>query len=203
MNINDITDIPQVPPENYLKEIFFKQEALLKEYQSIEGIPDYPFDIDALDSQIWIKDFLWRTVEEMMEALEAHYEGNEAHTIEEVADALHFIVEAMILAGVAPRTWDLKEMVTNLNDNILKSESFDDVCLRVCYAAGLTGNTLKSKRWKQTQMQTDTQKFESYLKDTLETVIVSFIVLRCSVEEIFIYYFKKSEVNNFRIRTKY
>ncbi len=206
MNINDITDIPKVAPENYLKEIFFKQEGLLEKYQSIEGIPGYPFDIDSAESQVWIKDFLWRTVEEMMEAMEAHYNADLPHTIEEVSDALHFIVEAMILAGIAPQEWDLETIVVTKQESIEQARERNDfhaACLQVCYYAGITGNTLKNKRWKQSQIQTDTHKFQLYIRETLECVLHAFTVLGCTSEEIFVYYFKKSEVNKFRQRSKY
>jgi len=52
-------------------------------------------------------------------------------------------------------------------------------------------------------MQTDINKFEQYLRLTFNTVISTFIALGCTAEEIYVYYFKKSEVNVFRQRTLY
>lgn len=207
MNINDIENIPHPKPEDYLHVIWERQTSLLDKYKEIEGIPDYPFDIDSAEHQIWIKDFLWRVVEEIMEACEANREAglgsSLAHTIEELADALHFIVGTMILCGVEPSSWDLGIIAHDAEFFNDEMTTLEEAAFAVCYEAGLTGNTLKNKRWKQTSMQTDIHKFTELLQATFKRVIGTFITMGVSVEEIFIYYFKKSEVNKFRQRTNY
>ncbi len=203
MNIHDIKDIPHPKPEDYLHVIWERQTYLLEKYKEIEGIPDYPFDIDSAEHQIWIKDFLWRVVEEIAEAYEADIEGNRAHIVEELADALHFIIEIMILCGVEPHSWDLGTVARNATLCMDDTTTLEGACFEVCYMAGLTGNTLKNKKWKRTSMQTDIHKFTALLQTTFEKVIGTFITMHLTIEEIFVFYFKKSEVNKFRQRTNY
>ena len=202
MNIDDVKDVPKVKPELFMKAIFDKQLILLEKYKDIEGIPDYPFDIDDAVGQIWIKDFLWRTCEEVAESMEANRGDHIEHQIEELSDALHFIIEAMILAGVEPEFPDMGELWDHLN-LYLPDETYEQACLEVLYWTGMTGNTLKNKKWKQTQMQTDADKFEKYIKYALNSVLGCFKASGCSPRETFVYYFKKSEVNKFRQRSNY
>lgn len=200
MNVNDVNNIPHVEPEKFLSIIWERQTELLKKYQEIEDIPNWPFDIDNAEHQIWIKDFLWRVTEEISESWEARDDlHDETHQIEELADALHFIIECLILCGERA-IWNLPSLVESLEKvNISMQESY----FRTFYIAGLVGNTLKNRKWKQTQMQTDKNKFSELLRATFEHVISCFVAVGCSAEEIYIYYFKKSEVNKFRQRTKY
>jgi len=203
MNIHDIKDIPHVESKDYLNVIWERQTSLIKKYREIEGLPAYPLDIDNAEHQVWIKDFLWRIVEEIAEAYEADSMSNNfPHVIEELADALHFMVEIMILCGVEPRSWDLTEIVEEIVGDEVRMP-FHNSCFSVCYRAGLTGNTLKNKKWKQTHMQTDANKFTALLQTTFDKVIGVFVSMHVSADEIFICYFKKSEVNEFRIRTNY
>jgi len=212
MNIHDVKEVPQVEPKNYMKEIFKKQQELLDEYQTIEGIPNYPFDIDNADAQIWLKDFLARVTEELAESREAAKEEHVEHQIEELADALHFMVELLILSGITPESlksqdqlnlvwiWDSLDMYRAAES---WDASWDDICLEVFDWAGLTANTLKNKKWKQTQMQTDLPKFTQTMLNTLNSLIGCFRAAGCTLDEVYVYYFKKSEVNKFRQRTKY
>ena len=71
------------------------------------------------------------------------------------------------------------------------------------FKAGMIGNTLKNKRWKQSQILTDVLKFRRLLNETFVALIGAFVASGCSAEDIFTFYFKKSEVNQFRIRSQY
>ena len=201
MNIKDVKNVPTCKPESYLHAIFARQNELLIKYKDIEGLPDYPLDIDWGENQVWIKDFLWRTCEEIAESMEAAALGHFEHQLEELSDALHFIVEAMILAGVDPPVWELSVYVPI--GLPYSRDEYDSACLSVFFTAGMVGNCLKNKKWKQTQVPTDLKKFKLLLQETFEAVLRVFKACTCSAEDIYILYFKKSEVNKFRQRTKY
>ena len=209
MNVDDVKDnkVPEIESGEYLPAIFKKQQELVDKYKEIEGIPDYPFDVDNADHQIWIKDFLWRVTEELAEAMEAMLDGNGVHQIEEVVDALHFIVELFILMGMEPLD-NLNMTVMNIHARNLRADrgkegTFENSFTDTIYILGLVGNTLKNKKWKKTQMQTDTEKFELLLKTAFSNLIAVFVSMGCTPKDIYTFYFKKSEVNNFRIRTNY
>lgn len=204
MNIADIKDIPHVEPEEYLHKIFERQLELLLKYKEIEGIPQWPFDLDNASHQAWLKDFLWRTTEEIAESLEAYYNNHKTHQVEELADALHFIVGCMILSGIEPGSWSLEEEILESQSLILEAgDDFLSACFSVFYYAGLLGNVMKNKAWKISQVQTDKDKFVCIIREVFQTVLATFIAAGCSEDEVYTYYFKKSEVNKFRQRTNY
>jgi len=208
MNIKDVKDIPA--SKHFLKDIFNTQHELAVKYKEIEGIPDWPFDIDSLESQIWIKDFLWRSAEELAEALEALDHQNEEHFLEELADALHFIVEAIILAGVEDRikNQDLHELAEAIKGTltlgqqtrILNIQLYSLVYFK---SLGLVGNTLKNKKWKKTQVLTDYNKFVSLITKSFKDLIQLFVVAGCDAQDIYNLYYKKSRVNKFRQDSNY
>ncbi len=106
-----------------IEAIFDLQKALLDRYIKVEKLPHYPVDIHAPTNQIMIKDFIARITEELGEAYESYdwlyrwvkfnnCKGDELGAAEqrihnfneEIADAIHFIIEAFIFTGITPHT---------------------------------------------------------------------------------------------------
>jgi len=225
VNVNDV-DAPEEIPKNILKAIFEKQFALAIKYREIEKMPELllrdPKDnIDTAEGQRWIKDFAWRVTEEICEALEAKnaaYEKVKAeihkkegmdklnayqtqerdvketeefyHYLEEVTDALHFMTELCIIAGY---TWEDFDVPVNYN-----AREMDCV-----YQLGLAMNCLKNKPWKQTQMLTDRPKFKKYLQKAYARLIGIYFTAGYNMDKVYVLYFKKNAVNQFRQRSKY
>lgn len=215
MNINDVTEEIEVPKsfEGIFKAIFDKQAALAQKYKDIENMGDLlettANNVDTAKGQKWIKDFAWRVTEELAEAFEAYEFANlqyteepeiaeEAilHFKEELADALHFLVELSIIAGYN------EEIVTNLGNQPMKFLDEADAWPTV-YQLGLMCNCLKNKPWKQTQMLTDRPKFEMSLSNTWHEMLRLLLVAMGDYEQVYLYYFKKNKVNQFRQRSKY
>lgn len=126
----DIRDIKQEPPvvenEKYLEKIYELQKGLLDHYIKIEGLPPYPIDVNTKKSQVILKDFTGRVIEELAEGYESHLEvvkimdsvGENLNLLsqekydmmishlqnlnEEQADAMHFMVELLIYANIQP-----------------------------------------------------------------------------------------------------
>jgi len=199
MNVNDVSITTPIPVENLNEAIFSKQKELVDKYKIIEGIEwafQYPSqNISTSSGQKLIKDFLWRTTEEICEAYEA--KDTPAHLKEELIDAIHFIVEGAIISDIGPN--DLAEIKDIL---LTEPEDFDADFFYPIYKMGLVGNTLKNKTWKQTQVKTDKAKFKVLYKEAWVELIR---LCKCfmTTEEIGEYYLKKNAVNNFRIESEY
>ncbi len=205
MNINDF-DKPNEYPLDLIKAMFDKQQELAIKYQEIEKmgnlLKETHLNIDTANGQKWIKDFAWRVTEEICEAKEAYefalqneddkdcFDIHYDHYIEELIDALHFLIELTIISGynhlIVPRNYQETK------------EIFEPV-----YYLGLMCNCLKNKPWKQSQMLTDRPKFESYLEKTWSALLGIFNDEGLSLKEVYDYYFKKNAVNQFRQRSKY
>jgi len=113
----NIKDFPKVKPKgDMLQEIFKRQSELLYTYKEIEKlmlphvVPDkIPVAIDSHLGQDQIKQRFFWSIVEICEALDClknkawkktMVEVDINHFREEVADALHFFIEACILAGL-------------------------------------------------------------------------------------------------------
>lgn len=68
-NVKEVT--PEVTDGKYLEKIFELQESLLSHYIKIEGLPSYPLDVNSKKSQIILKDFTGRVIEELAEGFES------------------------------------------------------------------------------------------------------------------------------------
>lgn len=187
MNVKDVNNVEEVPAD-IIKAIFTRQTELMHKYKEIEKLPEWPLEIDDKKAQVILKDFMWRFTEEICEALEAEALGHMDHYYEELIDALHFITELLILSGIE---------VYPIPENH-KIDSWDIPLVLV----GLAGNCLKNKAWKQTPQLTDKEKYKAILQKAYHDYI-GFLQKTLTREEIYNYYFKKSEVNKFRQRSQY
>ncbi|KKW11015.1 MAG: hypothetical protein UY48_C0027G0002 [Candidatus Gottesmanbacteria bacterium GW2011_GWB1_49_7] len=118
MNINDIdTTQIQAPSSEIWEAISRCQQELMEKYRGIEGMSVGPMQFQTKEAQTWIKNFLWRTHEELCEAGEAIEQAKAllhatlgdanadltlirlklAHVFEEISDAIHFVCEASLL----------------------------------------------------------------------------------------------------------
>lgn len=198
MNILDF-QAPDFNKETWLAEVFEKQLGVMHKYAEIEKMPDWPLNVNTREGQKWFKDFLWRTTEEIAESYEAFLNGDQTHTIEELADALHFFVELLILAG-----FDAKWASDQLwNDAGEVPEKAATAYLNAHYWLGMVGNTLKNKPWKQTEMLTDEKKFEQMLSNSFVALITVFYAHGADDNVIHSFYTRKNQVNQFRQRSNY
>lgn len=115
----DIRDIKEevIHPQSALFEMFNLQKVLIDHYVGIEGLPQYPIDINTKSAQVLLKDFIGRIIEELGEAWESYMimmeikdnpniTDHRKYMIphlqnfnEEVSDAIHFWLETMIFVG--------------------------------------------------------------------------------------------------------
>lgn len=145
MDSRDIIEEPiKVVGGKYLECMYSLQKELLEQYIKVEGLPQYPIDVNTKKSQIILKDFVGRVIEELAEGYEAlilvsklteknklwksDYEEEEytqclnhlQNAGEEMADAMHFMLELLIYSNIQAK--DIEDYL----DNWLKDKvSFD------------------------------------------------------------------------------
>ena len=207
MNITHIKDSEIKITDNPLQGIFQRQAELHERYKGIEEanglglalVKNRSFSLDDPKWQYIIKDFAWRITEEIAEAIEAQDHGNDLHVIEELIDALHFYTELLIMCKIPYQ---------DISDEYFSHPNLPLYWMSV-YHLGIACNFLKCKPWKNTHVITDTERFRNALKEGY--VILLSIIMETTVngkkiatlENIYMIYFKKSLVNQFRIDSNY
>lgn len=207
MNINDFP-APETPATfaEQLRLIFARQSELMTKYQEIEGLPSPPLSLHLASAQRVLKDFAWRTTEELAEAYEAlakHSSDDEtakAHAHEELADALHFFVELLIFAGITPEQC---LAITPNGPLVITGRSLPEAYWLMTYELGLAMNFLRNKPWKQSQVPTDEGRFRGQLLNAWAALMDLWSVHDLNCVDMFAYYFRKSDVNAFRQRSNY
>jgi dimeric dUTPase (all-alpha-NTP-PPase superfamily) len=238
MNVSHVNDEEIPVPANErdrLALIFERQAELHHRYVPIEEkngfyCPPIPCNLHAVEDQARLKDYAWRITEELAEsseALESHEDQDVAklHQLEELSDAMHFLVELLIVVGHTPGTlydeWSLHLCMQKLDARCRLDQMFFrqstsagrsimrlhnpniDMYYSVVEALGKSMNCLKNKPWKQTHLMTDVRKFNEHLIEAWCRFIDLAIELGLSADDLFKVYWKKSKVNEFRQRSKY
>lgn len=218
MNINHAVE--EKVEGDLLQAIFNRQKSLMGKYHDIElksGLlqtEDCPVNLDDKRGQARIKDFSWRVMEELGEALDAR--TNFDHYQEELIDGLHFLTELTILSGkdydtILPEgtpTYEedhLIDLVIGAKLN-LDNHKYNDMNFWVSNLVeqlAMMCNCLKNKPWKQSMMKTDTNAFYNRLANVWVCYITILVGSGMSAEEIAGVYLKKSQVNQFRQRSNY
>ena len=198
-----------------LVAIFERQKELMNKYHDIEkrsGLlqtEDCPVNLNDKRGQARIKDFAWRVMEEVGEAIDARDDFE--HHVEELIDGLHFLTELTILTGYTPEdiVWDNPNgndlLLTLYNQNAYNYKGnciFEILVTDLVRDLGMMCNCLKNKPWKQTSMLTDVNEFLHKLR-LVWADYFSILSLSLSPQAIVEIYFKKSQVNKFRQRSNY
>lgn len=154
MDSRDIKEEPKkIEGNKFLEEIYEMQKGLLERYIGIEGLPQYPIDINTKANQTLLKDFTSRIVEELSEGYESFqlvsecFEKNQAKIIreggdtpeyvevlnhlqnanEENADAIHFFIELLIYANIQPE--DIRLYIVKYHKDLANKEDILDLAM--------------------------------------------------------------------------
>ena len=231
MNVNDIeTDAPEIKSGDCrFDNIIERQKELMKKYDIIETkngftVPHWPVNLDDKFAQQRLKDLAWRVTEELTEATEARFHSPEdlTHCREELADAFHFLVELALTAGLTRvdlvhncHLAPIVDAQTFVQGCVLKSlfrevshkhhgqQHLKIACYNLIEDIGLAMNCLKNKPWKQTHITTNKPKFLLHLCNSFLRIADCALDLGMSADDFYKMYFRKSEVNKFRIESKY
>lgn len=218
MNVDDVAS--QDILGDGLLAIFQRQTELMEKYAGIDkafGLanlhkwpPPSPLNLDNYAVQCLIKDFAWRVTEELTESTQALQEHAEifSHAKEEAVDALHFLVELAIIAGIPPEfvRRHPDSGVDGLEELIATGPALggpDSNAYAVIQEIGNAMNLLKNKPWKQTQMMTDVPRFNTYIAAAFMAFGRFCASIGMDRNQVLDFYFRKSEVNKFRQRSQY
>lgn len=226
VNINDVKTNSDDWKGDRLEAIFKRQQELMEKYHDIEkanGLlqtEDVPVSLHDRFGQTRLKDFAWRATEELGEALDAFtHSDNMDHCWEELADALHFLAEFTILAGMTPE--DLV-VILNAGRDAVEGDYLDQFFYwseppkvypqqemmfmevgRFIQYMGMACNCFKNKPWKQSHMLTDVKEFYKWVVKAWKAFIGVCDVSGLTPRTLILFYFGKSEVNKFRQRSNY
>lgn len=127
MDVRNIREeVPNIKETEVLPQMYILGLEQLKGYRQIESLPEYPLDINNPKSQVILKDFIGRVIEELTEGFESTEEvfelcqkngwniemfnENECQSIlnslananEEQADALGFFFTLLVYSNILP-----------------------------------------------------------------------------------------------------
>lgn len=208
-----------------LYAIFQRQRELWDKYHHIEvksgaRISEHcPVNLHDRKDQLQIKDYAWRVIEEVGEAIDASQ--HEDHYHEELVDGLHFLTEMTILVGLdwnqiipdgseVRATDHLEDLVTRARETTEMVFGADDgkvilphLVSKLVMELGMMCNCLKNKPWKQSMMMTDEQAFYGRLREVWGVYVALLVNSGLDADGITDTYLKKSQVNQFRQRSNY
>lgn len=137
MDIRDIEPDVDHGKENFSRMVELQKE-LIDHYVGIEGLPPYPVRVDLKSSQVLIKDFVGRVIEELGEGYESwetyrdmFMSGQRRDNMvphlqnfnEECSDAVHFWLELIIYCGITEEY--LQEYLQSTFGVILEGDTLD------------------------------------------------------------------------------
>lgn len=203
--------------EDRLVQIFNRQRELMEKYHPIEksnGLlqtEDVPVDLDSRFGQARIKDFAWRFIEEIGEALyESGIFGITPEYKEELADALHFLTELTILSGYEPADLfdgylfdDPMEEIFGSRFRMVDHSKLDNSLGQVVKAIAMMCNLLKNRPWKQSHTITPREEYLSRLREVWYQFGILTNRSGISTQELYELYFGKAEINKQRQDTGY
>ena len=210
MNIDDVKVNTEEFNGDKLIAMFNRQKELMEKYHEIEKASGVgygllkegeSFHLDNQRSQELCKNFAWRVTEELTESFEAKVNWDRHHQFEELADALHFMLELLLVNNINYNDMMIASDKDKLERlfNIIEAGDY----FRPIYLLGLAMNCLKQKPWKQTHVLTDSTKFRLHLVGAFYAIIGTMKCVGMDAKMCYEYYFKKSEVNKFRQRSQY
>lgn len=162
MDGRDIKEsVPVITDGRYLEKIYELQKELIDHYIEIEHLPVYPINVNPKSSQIMIKDFTARVIEELAEGYESMvlidklsrknflWFGDYSSTddlsqainhlqniSEEMADAMHFLIELLIYVNIQPE--DIIKYIQASRPNLYQyyAKNEKDIIQTVMYIGG-------------------------------------------------------------------
>mgnify|MGYP001099173337 CR=1 FL=1 len=216
-----------------LQEIFDHQRELMKKYHPIEeanGLlqtSSVPVNLHDKHGQARLKDFMWRTTEEIGEAVDPSIMKLEVR-MEEWADALHFLTELSILStdlfveelGVFCLQKDA-QLREDIHNEKFKGDTLDIVfkCVwswlqrcrqepyywagQAIFELGLASNELKNRPWKQSHKDTDVRAYLDRLFGVWECFIAACICVGFTPDTLYEHYMGKNKINQERQNNGY
>lgn len=198
-----------------LEEIFQRQQTYLASLKTIYFLNGYelhaknpPWDLNGRNEQEEFRLLAWRYTEELVEACA---EADPQKYITEMADALHFLVEIAIYAGITPA--DIYQ-VPEYNWERLWADSrrslfegcrfgYGDLCKVAIQKLGECICLLKQRPWRTDNRPTDAGKFRARYNLAFYAFIMECIARGISGQALYDSFFAKAKVNDQRTREQH
>lgn len=210
MNTNDF-EVYDFHPQA-MEEVFEKQHNLFELFKKIEPNSPEDFDINCYEDQVYIKDFMFRFMEELTEAtVDWDYRD---HFYEELLDSFNFLTLIFIIYDWNDKnlpTWDDKSVEDKMifweeegtkaiipDVNGLKAKFYD-----VIEATGYAANLLKNRPWKQCQYMVDLYWFEPRMREIWAKFNSLCDACGLSLKRLYEIWSQKYQCNVFRMDTGY
>ena len=191
MNTLDF-DPDNYPGDNWLEILFDKHKILVDKYLSYEGGVEN-FDINTFEDQSLLKNYLEvRFIEELCEALDDKH--NKEHFLEELTDALNFLIAAYYIYGIQP---------ADLSFEVFEPQKNDLDFLELIKETGMVCNCLKNRPWRHSQYLVDLYVFEKRFIKLWQHLYSIFRNRGFTDKDIYQQWSLKYKVNLFRIETNY
>lgn len=198
MNIENFTPFPVT-----ISEIFMYQKALKFQYEPEAKEIFENFDLDCHEDQEVFKKYCWRITEELGEALEAAYNREKDHVLEEFIDAFNFTIELFLLIGWEPYKQLEPQGVVALKDKSVHVGRTAECMQEIVYDLTMCANLLKNRQWRQSQYLVDMHVFEKRMQTLWRTIFIAAGDLGLTEKDLYDLWTLKYQVNKFRIETKY
>ena len=195
------------------EELYYHANKQFLLYESLEGIDDweeYNFSIDCSEDQMKFKDILQiRFVEELTEASVSLEEPDE-HFWEEIGDSINFFLSAFTMLGVDFSTLpDPQEYLYSdeISDNkVMEKPSYEKFSLSVypvIEGVGYLCNLLKNRPWAQSNYLVSLLDFDERLLLLWKSFWIFLGGMKIQPKDVFELFWRKYQVNLFRINTGY
>lgn len=184
--------------DELVESVFDRQRELMEKYAEIEGLPQPPVSLQDVNGQRILRDFAWRTTEELCESfeqLEPMATGHPQDRFKEMADALHFLVELAIFSGIP---WQRVVSDVEWDPSPNTGTSIASYYWSSVYDIGIAINMLKNKAWKKTPVPTDPAIFKHRVVKAFQSHFGVWACLGADLNDIHRYYFGKAKINQER-----
>lgn len=195
------------------KELYKYARKQFLLYEKLEGIDDwekYDFSIDCSEDQMKFKDMLQiRFIEELTEASISINEPEE-HFWEEIGDAINFFLSAFVMVGVDFKSLKNPEELLysdkEITHGIMKKPTYKKFSKEVyptIESVGYLCNLLKNRPWAQSNYLVSLLDFDERLNRLWNNFWIFLGNMQIQPEDVFELFWRKYQVNLFRIKTGY
>lgn len=179
-----------------LRAIFEQQATLMAQLKEVEQLPAPPLPLHTPGAQRVLKDFAWRTTEELGGAFHSLISGTRfanapvpIETFNELADALHFFVEMLIFAGVGADQCSAIGFPGEPPEGI--DHSTDELFWRAVYSLILATGELKCKPWRPAPTPTNEGAFREKLIRAFDDFMIVWATLGATPADVDRHYFRR------------
>jgi len=144
------------------------------------------------------------------DSVKAWFNTHPSGALEHIFSTTKMYLEQELMGKRYPGRWVIKDH--QLKDEFLRggrllsNDRKDQMRMMlwdITYWFMIARNTLKNKPWKQTGMMTDINQYEQCIFKATEAMFKFFIFTGFTPESLYVIYYKKNKVNQFRIHSKY